>query len=391
MNSKIILSMKRFLTLSLLATLAFVSCKKDDPVKVMSITLNETAVSLEPEATKQLSVAEVLPAEAEDKTVTWSSNNEAVATVDQTGLVTVVATAADKATAIISATANDGSGVKGSCTVTVSYIKVASITLNKTTMLVKTGATGQLSVTEVLPENAADKTIAWSSNNAAVATVNAEGLVTVLATAADGATATITATAADGGGATATCVVTATIAIEINGVLWAPKNVDAVGTFASAPEAAGKYYQWNRKKAWIATSGTVDDWDTTDPTGDAWEAANSPCPTGWRLPTYAEIKLLADGTKDNRKKVTINSVACMEFTDNVNGNVLIIPIADYLNWDTGKMLVPTPGSYLNIWTSEKSTYAGFSYTGNSYNPGSGQFGQSQNKASYGYNVRCVRQ
>ena len=94
--------------------------KKASAVKVTAITLNKTATTITKisgTATETLSVTAVTPDDATDQTVTWSSDNEAVATVDaSTGVVTAVATG----TAHIRATANDGSGVYGECTVTVS-------------------------------------------------------------------------------------------------------------------------------------------------------------------------------------------------------------------------------------------------------------------------------
>jgi len=41
--------------------------------------------------------------------------------------------------------------------------------------------------------------------------------------------------------------------VSINGVVWAECNVDALDTFADAPEKPGKFYKWNTKKAWAAT------------------------------------------------------------------------------------------------------------------------------------------
>ena len=88
-------------------------------VPVTAITLNKTAITITKingTATETLSVTAVTPDDATDKTYTWSSDNEAAATVDaSTGVVTAVASG----TAHIRATANDGSGVYGECTVTV--------------------------------------------------------------------------------------------------------------------------------------------------------------------------------------------------------------------------------------------------------------------------------
>ncbi|WP_024860509.1 Ig-like domain-containing protein [Ruminococcus flavefaciens] len=83
---------------------------------VTAITLNKTATTIQAGQTETLSVSSVTPDDATDKTVTWSSDNEAVATVNATtGEVTAVALG----TANITATANDGSGVTATCAVTV--------------------------------------------------------------------------------------------------------------------------------------------------------------------------------------------------------------------------------------------------------------------------------
>ena len=87
---------------------------KMNPKKVSSISLNKTSASLAIGGTVELS-ATVSPSDAVDKTVTWSSSNSSVATVNSTGVVT--AKAAGSAT--ITATANDGSGKTATCSVTV--------------------------------------------------------------------------------------------------------------------------------------------------------------------------------------------------------------------------------------------------------------------------------
>ena len=92
-------------------------------VPVTAITLNKTATTITAGQTETLSVSSVTPDDATDQTVTWSSDNEAVATVDADGKVTAVAFG----TANITATANDGSGVKATCAVTVSKV----VTINQ--------------------------------------------------------------------------------------------------------------------------------------------------------------------------------------------------------------------------------------------------------------------
>ena len=81
-------------------------------------------------------------------------------------------------------------------------VAVTGVTLNKSSTSITVGGTEQLTAT-VLPDNATDKTVTWSSNAQSVATVSNTGLVTAVAPG----TATITATTTDGG-KTATCTVT---------------------------------------------------------------------------------------------------------------------------------------------------------------------------------------
>ncbi len=82
--------------------------------------------------------------------------------------------------------------------------KVSSITLNKSSINLTIGSSQTLSVTNVSPDDAVDKSVTWSSSATGVATVNATtGKVTAVAAG----TATITATANDGSGTTATCSV----------------------------------------------------------------------------------------------------------------------------------------------------------------------------------------
>ena len=83
-------------------------------IPVQTITLNESSATLYPEDTLQL-VASVNPTNATNTLVTWTSNNNEVATVDENGLVTALAVGG----ANITATAVDGSNVYGTCSITV--------------------------------------------------------------------------------------------------------------------------------------------------------------------------------------------------------------------------------------------------------------------------------
>ena len=84
-----------------------------ETVSVTGVTLNKSTTSLETGQTEQLT-ATVAPANASDKSVSWSSGSTSVATVSSSGLVTAVSAG----TAVITVTTTDGS-YTASCTVTV--------------------------------------------------------------------------------------------------------------------------------------------------------------------------------------------------------------------------------------------------------------------------------
>ena len=171
--------------------LGMVSCKK--PVE--SVTLDKTSLTLIETESATL-VATVLPEKAANKSVTWSSSNPLVASVMPNGFVTAIS----KGTTTIMVSTVDGNKT-ASCVVKVEErVPVISVILNKNSLTLEAGKSETLIAT-VLPDNANDKTVTWSSNNSAVATV-VNGLVTAKA---DGE-AIITVTTNDGN-KTANCVV----------------------------------------------------------------------------------------------------------------------------------------------------------------------------------------
>ena len=166
---------------------------------VESIELNLTASSLKVGDKVQLT-ATVNPVNATDKTVSWSSSDESVATVSATGEVTAVALGE----AVI--TASNGT-VKAECMVTVVATPVESITIDNTAASLKVGEKVQLTAT-VNPADATDKTVTWRSSDESVATVSATGEVTAVAPG----NVEIKAEAADGSGCYAICEITVTTA-----------------------------------------------------------------------------------------------------------------------------------------------------------------------------------
>ena len=173
---------------------------RDAGIPATGITLNKSELVLEVGSTEAL-VATVTPSDATVSTVTWTSSNPSVATVDTMGNVT----AFSLGSATVSATTIDGSNLTASCQLTVipATVLATGITLNKSELSLEVGATETL-VATVTPSNVTNGSVTWISSDTTIATVSSSGLVTALSTG----TATITATTADGTNLTDTCQLT---------------------------------------------------------------------------------------------------------------------------------------------------------------------------------------
>lgn len=156
-----------------------------ETVSVTGVTLSPTSKTLYLKENVQLT-ATVLPANATNPDITWSSSNPAVATVTQSGLVTAVS----KGSTTVKITSADGSKT-ASCAVTVIAPAATSLTIgNKPAKNIAFfNKPVQLSVS-LLPAGAENTGISWTSSAPLIATVDANGLLT----AKTNGKATITAT-----------------------------------------------------------------------------------------------------------------------------------------------------------------------------------------------------
>lgn len=137
----------------------------------------------------------VEPDNAIDKSISWESDDEAVATVSEEGIVTAVSVG----TAIITATCGD---VSATCKITVKPVPASEVILDVENMLLQPGERKALTAT-ITPENTTDKTILWRSDNESVATVSEYGIVTGISFGETNITATC-------GDVSAICKVTVT-------------------------------------------------------------------------------------------------------------------------------------------------------------------------------------
>ncbi len=156
--------------------------------RVTRVALDKGSITIAPGSNATL-VASVVPSDATNPAVVWFSSNEAVATVDQAGLVQAV----DFGVASITVTTDDGDH-SAQCLVTVKTA-VSGVSVDPEFLSLRPGETGTLVVT-VAPEDATDKGVVWATDNQAVATVAQDGTVTA---AGEVGAATITVTTNDGG------------------------------------------------------------------------------------------------------------------------------------------------------------------------------------------------
>lgn len=133
---------------------------------VTSIKISQTSASLQ--CGKTLTLTYTTGSQYDDKTVTWSSSSDAVATVEN-GVVT------GQAPGVAVITCSAASGVSASCTVTVTQPSV-SLTLDRDTLTMELGTTERLTAT-ILPENTTDP-VQWSSTNSSVVSVDGSGTLT---------------------------------------------------------------------------------------------------------------------------------------------------------------------------------------------------------------------
>ncbi len=213
-------------------------------VPVQSVELNQTTLELI--AGKEATLtATVKPDDATNKTVTWSSNNETVATVDNNGKVTAKAAGE----AIITAKVGDK---QATCNVKVTAADVAveSVTLNQSSLELVAGKEATLTAT-VKPDNATNRTVAWESNATNVATVDNNGKVTAKAEG----TAIITAKAGD---KTATCTVTVTKAdVKVTQITISGKNTLNVNDVATLTADVQPGDATNKTVVWTSENPDV--------------------------------------------------------------------------------------------------------------------------------------
>lgn len=286
-------------------------------IAVTSITLSQTSIrQTEPGGEVQL-IATVKPDNATYPDVTWTSNNESVASVSDNGLVTIKA----MGTATIFAKAD---GKSASCSVDISPIRVTSIKLNKYGHNFSYNQqTFQIQYT-LEPADATDYKIEFSTSNNSVAIVSSNGLVTcqnvgyALITCKDAVTGnkSVLAVTRPEIGTVTDCQGNKYKTVKIKDTWWMAENLkctqydtespksSVILTQSSTPENFGPYYQKpDFKEAVNLVSGQSDragllySWaaavglDNGKYDG-SYTAGQGICPNGWKMPSKKDAEEL---------------------------------------------------------------------------------------------------
>ena len=226
-------------------------------ISVTGVTVTPSSISLTVDGTRQLT-ADVQPSGATNKSVTWTSLNNSIATVSN-GVVTGVS----PGTTRIKVTTKDGGFTAYSdVTVSASTVPVTGVILNPTSYSMTVGATYSLTAT-VLPEGATYKGLTWESFDSSIATVSSTGVVTAVGVG----TVDIKVTTNDGGFTAKSRITVTAATIPVTGVTVTPSSFSlTVGGTRQLSEdvrpsgATNKGVTWssnNKNVATVSSTGVV--------------------------------------------------------------------------------------------------------------------------------------
>ena len=291
------------------------------------------------------------PSDAEGYTLRWESSDEAVASVSDDGEVTALSAG----TADITVSSGE---ISATCAVTVKepVISVESVSLDVQQLELNIGETYTLQAT-VLPENATNKGIKWSSDDSEIATVDESGLVTAVSLGE-----TVITVITDDGSKTASCMLT--VSQKINGheyvdlglsVKWATCNVGA-----EKPSDYGDYYAWGEietKDDYSPETSSTTGKEISDFSGNPeYDVAAAKWGGTWRMPTADEFtELINNCTMESAEQDGVLGVK----VTGPNGNSIFLPLGG--SWV--RFLEPTPDFAGYYWSSspygdnlERATY-----------------------------------
>ena len=231
------------------------------PNPAATVTVAPATASIKTGATTQLTAsAKDAAGVATTTTYTWSSANDALATVDANGLVT------GKGVGTVVITATSANGVAGTATITVTSSASLSLTSGKTALAL--GMQTQFFFSGTDASGAKITTVVWSSSDASIITVDQKGVVTAKAVSATGARVIATAPDGTAGSTTVTVYLAAGstgIRLGHNTEFGEPKDADPSDdviirrpqyTVSYNPRIGGaNWVSWNLDATHVGTNG----------------------------------------------------------------------------------------------------------------------------------------
>lgn len=172
------------------------------PIPVQGVTIYPTT-AIVPNGESQQLTAAISPYNATDQELSWTSSNTSIATVDDGDVLAI-----KPGTTTITVSTHDG-GYTATCSITVSSVSVTGVDVSPKTLVINDATPHKLTAT-VIPSNATDQLVTWTSSDENIIKVDQHGNLNVIGTGQ----ATITSTTDDGGW-TDDCVVTVTPYISL--------------------------------------------------------------------------------------------------------------------------------------------------------------------------------
>ena len=301
-------------------------------IKPQVVGLDKTSYTFNDTKNMQLK-ATILPTQASNTKLNWTSDNKSVATVDGNGVVTPV----KNGTCNITATTADGTNIKGNCNITVD-IKPQVVGLDKTSYTFNDTKNMQLKAT-ILPTQASNTKINWTSDDENIATVNENGVVTPKKKG----TCHIIATTADSAAIKANCeiiveVVKAT-SIKIRNNSYSIVSVNQTPSFSPTISPSGTT---NKKVKWTSSDEKI---AVVSENGVVKPVKNGTCKI---------IATTTDGT---------NLSASVDLTVNIPPTTIKLDKSSYTFNDTKNMqlkatILPIQASNTKLnWTSDNESVA----------------------------------
>lgn len=170
-----------------------------NPVTSVNLNINSAIMHVTESLTLQTICT---PIDADDSSITWTSSNNSIVTVDN-GIITAIGVG----NAVV--TASSVNGLYATCNVSVETTYANSLTINKTSLSLVSGEQETLTAT-ILPSYTTNKEISWKSSAEDIVTVSNSGVVRAISTG----NARITATTSDGTCISATCDVSVTTPVK---------------------------------------------------------------------------------------------------------------------------------------------------------------------------------